>query len=151
MLSEASSVKEYLYSLPENRMKAIASMRKVILKNLPEGFAEGMQYGMIGYFVPHKLYPDGYHSDPSQPLPFIGLASQKNFIALYHMALYSDKKLLAWFNKEYEKYSNKKPDMGKTCLRFKKTDDIPLELIGELASKVTVDDWIDLYESKLKK
>ncbi len=151
MQSAASTVNEYINSLPADRGEVIRNIRKVILKNLPEGFAEGIQYGMIGYFVPHKLYPNGYHSDPSQPLPFIGLASQKNFIALYHMGLYADKRLLTWFNAEYLKHSKKNPDMGKSCIRFKKPGEIPLDLIGQLASKVTVDDWVSLYESNLKK
>ena len=106
---------------------------------------------MLGYAVPHELYPSGYHCDPKQPLPFIGLASQKNFIAVYHMGIYCDIELLAWFKKEWEKHSKKKLDMGKSCLRFKKAEDVPLKLIGELATKLNPAQWIDLYESKLKR
>jgi len=110
-----------------------------------------MGYGMMGYAVPHKIYPAGYHCNPKDPLPFIGLASQKNFIALYHMGIYADPKLLAWFQNEWKKHSTKKLDMGKSCIRFKKPEDVPVKLIGELASKMTVKEWIALYEKNLKK
>ncbi len=126
-------------------------MRQTILKNLPKGFEEGMGYGMLGYVVPHSRYPAGYHCDPKQPLPFVSLASQKNFIALYHMGLYMMPSLLHWFQEEYSKHSKKKLDMGKSCIRFKKADDIPYDLIGELMKKVSPDEWIACYESKLKK
>jgi len=146
MKSDAISPDDYLNSLPPQRKEAMSELRNIILKNLPAGFAEVMAYGMIGYVVPHSLYPSGYHTNPAQPLPFINLASQKNFIALYHMGLYSDKKLLSWFNTEYSKRSRHKLDMGKSCIRFKKPQDIPLALIGELAAKITVDEWIRMYE-----
>lgn len=126
-------------------------LRKVIAKNLPKGFSETMAYGMIAYVVPHSLYPDGYHCDPKTPLPFINIASQKNFIAVYHMGIYADKKLLDWFSKEYPKHSKTKLDMGKSCIRFKKPDQIPFKLIGELASKMTVKEWIALYEKAFRK
>lgn len=151
MQSKAATVEQYIDELPEDRKKAITELRKVIKKNLPKGFAESMGYGMMGYAVPHSLYPDGYHCDPKQPLPFMGMASQKNFIAVYHMGIYADPKLLAWFTKEYPKHAKKKLDMGKSCLRFKKAEDIPFKLIGELASKMTPKDWIKLYEKKLKR
>lgn len=151
MQSKAKTVEEYIDELPEDRKKAITELRKVIKKNLPKGFSEEMGYGMMGYAVPHSLYPPGYHCDPKQPLPFMGMASQKNFIAVYHMGIYADPKLLAWFTKEYPKHSAKKLDMGKSCLRFKKTEEIPFKLIGELASKMSPKDWISLYEKKLKK
>ena len=125
-------------------------LRKVILKNLPKGFAEVMNYGMLGYVVPHALYPAGYHCDPKLPLPFMNIASQKNFIALYHMGIYADKKLLDWFTKEYPKHSKTKLDMGKSCIRFKKPDQIPFTLIGELASKLSPKEWIALYEEQFK-
>lgn len=117
--------------------------------NLPNGFEEQISYGHIGFVVPHSMYPNGYHCDPTSPLPFIGLASQKNFIALYHMGIYSDEKLLNWFKEEYPKHAKRKLDMGKSCIRFKKTDDIPYDLIGRLASKITPDQWIATYEKNL--
>ena len=149
MQSKAATTKEYINEWPEDRKKAIIKLRKVILDNLPKGFSESMGYGMIGFGVPHSIYPNGYHCDPKQPLPFIGLASQKNFVAVYHMGIYADPKLLKWFNEHYPK-TGKKLDMGKSCLRFKKVEDIPYEFIGELASKMTVEDWISIYESNLK-
>ena len=150
MQSKAATPEEYVESLPEDRREAINKLRKVIRKNLPKGFAEEMSYGMIGYVVPHKLYPNGYHCDPKLPLPFLNIASQKNFIAVYHMGIYMNPKLLEWFTNEYPKHSKKKLDMGKSCLRFKKPDEIPYDLIGELASKVTVAEWVSLYEKALK-
>lgn len=151
MQSQTITVKDYIENLPEDRKKAIAELREIILKNLPEGFAEVMSNGMIGYIVPHTRYPAGYHVDPRQPLPFINLASQKNFIALYHMGLYMDKELLSWFRAEYAKRSPTKLDMGKSCIRFKKPDQIPLELMGALVSKIPVDKWIGMYEKASKK
>lgn len=150
MQSKATSPQEYIDSLPEDRKKAMAELRKVILANLPKGFKEVMGYGMLGYVVPHTLYPDGYHCDPKLPLPFINLASQKNFIAVYHMGIYSDPKLLKWFTDEFPKQSKNKLDMGKSCIRFKKPEQIPFKLIGELAAKMTPQDWIDQYESVIK-
>ncbi len=151
MQSTAKTVVEYIASLPEDRRQAINEIRKVILKNLPKGFEEVMSYGMIGYVVPHKLYPNGYHCDPKLPLGFINVASQKNFIAIYHMGLYADIKLLKWFTDEYPKHCNTKLDMGKSCIRFKKSDQIPYVLIGELVAKVSVKNWIELYEKAFKK
>jgi hypothetical protein len=151
MQSKAKTPDEYVDSLPEERKKAISELRKVIRKNLPKGFSEVMSYGMVGYVVPHSLYPAGYHCDPKLPLPFLCIASQKNFIAIYHMGLYADKKLLAWFTKEYSKQSTVKLDMGKSCLRFKKTDQIPFKLIGELAGKMTPQEWIAIYEKAFKR
>jgi uncharacterized protein DUF1801 len=121
-----------------------------VKENLPEGFSEGMGYGMIGYAVPHTIYPNGYHCNPKLPLPFISIASQKNFIALYHMGIYANPKLLDWFVGEFPKHSDHKLDMGKGCVRFKKADSIPFELIAELSKKITVQDWISVYESNLK-
>lgn len=148
MQSKAKTPQEYLSELPEDRKEPLKKLRDVLLKNLPKGFEEEMAYGMLGYVVPFSLYPNGYHCNPKQALPFISLASQKNFIALYHMGIYSDKKLLDWFTAEYPKYALGKLDMGKSCIRFKKMDDIPYALIGELASKMTPEDWISLYESQ---
>jgi hypothetical protein len=150
MRSEAKTVKEYLSSLPEDRVEPMDKLYKAIKKNIPKGFAEGMGYGMMGWDVPHSLYPAGYHCNPEQPLPFIGLASQKNFIALYHMGIYADPQLLQWFTDEYPKHSKRKLDMGKSCIRFKKMDDIPYALIGELASRMTPQQWITLYEKAFK-
>ena len=121
-------------------------MRKIILKNIPKGFKEGMGYGMVGYVVPHSIYPAGYHCNPKQPMPFMGMASQKNFISFYHMGMYADPKLLKWFIAEYPKHCKQKLDMGKSCVRFKKIDQIPFKLIGELVAKMNVQEWIALYE-----
>lgn len=151
MKYEASSPDDYINQLPEERQVVLSKLRAVIKKNLPKGFQETISYGMIGYVVPHETYPDGYHCDPKLPLPFMNIASQKNFVAVYHSGVYAQKELHDWFVSEYPKHAKRKLDMGKSCIRFKKMDDIPYELIGELSSKITVDDWIDLYESNVKK
>ena len=151
MQSDALTPQEYIESLSDDRKMAISAIRKEIVDHLPEGFSEGMGYGMLGYTVPHSLFPPGYHCNPKLPLPFLNLASQKNFIALYHMGLYSDKKLMDWFVSEYPKHSKRKLDMGKSCIRFKNIEEIPLKLIGELASKMTVADWIAKYTEMLKR
>lgn len=148
MKSEQTTVEDYINELPEDREQALRALRQAILRNIPGGFSETMSYGMIGYVVPHALYPNGYHCDPKLPLPFINIASQKNFIAVYHMGIYVNKELQQWFTNEYPKHSKTKLDMGKSCIRFKKIDAIPYELIGELASKMTVQEWIELYEAK---
>lgn len=147
MQSKATTVKEYMENLPDERKKPMEELRKVIKKNLPKGFEETMSYGMLGWVVPHKLYPAGYHCDPKTPLPFLSVASQKNFIAVYHMGMYANEKLLKWFVGEFPKHSKSKLDMGKSCIRFKKPEDIPMKLIAELATKMTVNDWVTLYES----
>lgn len=151
MQSAAVSPDEYYANLPEDRKTAMMQLRKVLKKNLPKGFQEVMNYGMPGFVVPHKLYPAGYHCKPEDPLPFIGLASQKNSINFYHMGIYAEPKLLKWFTSEFPKHSKKKLDMGKSCVRFKKPEDIPFELLGELAGKITPHQWIALYEEKLKR
>lgn len=151
MQYQADSPEHYLEQLPDDRKPAIARLREVILANLPKGFAETIGYGMIGYVVPHSIYPAGYHCTPKLPLPFMSIASQKNFVAVYHMGMYADPKLLEWFQQEYPKHTKAKLDMGKSCLRFKKPDQIPYDLIGELASKMTVQEWINLYETNLKR
>lgn len=151
MQSTAQTPEEYLSVLPEDRKIVMSQLRNAIIDNLPEGFEEVMSYGMLGYVVPHRLYPNGYHCSPKLPLPFISLALQKNFIALYHMGIYSDKNLLEWFVGEYPKHTKMKLDMGKSCLRFKKVDDIPLSLIGELAAKMSVEEWITIYENNLRR
>ncbi len=145
MKIEAQSVQEYLENLPEERKEPIEKLRKIISENLPKGFEEQMSYGMIGYVIPHSIYPKGYHCTPELPLPFLSIASQKNSINLYHMGIYADEKLLNWFQEEFPKHSKKKLDMGKSCMRFKKPEDIPYELIGELARKMTPQDWIEMY------
>lgn len=142
---------EYMEAIPEERREAMKKLRETINKNLPAGFKEGVGYGMMGWSVPHSTYPAGYHCDPKQPLPFLGIASQKNFISFYHMGVYADKDLLDWFVAEYPKYVKTKLDMGKSCIRFKKPETIPFELIGELVSKMTPQQWIETYESVLKR
>ena len=151
MQSDATTVGEYIDELPEDRKKAVKKLRAIVRKNLPKGFKEEMSYGMIGYVVPHSRYPDGYHVDPELPLPFVQLANQKNNIALYHMGVYTDKKLLKWFEREYAKRSELKLDMGKSCIRFRNPEKIPFELIGELMQKITVEEWIKTYEKAWKK
>jgi uncharacterized protein YdhG (YjbR/CyaY superfamily) len=150
MQSKAETVDAYVAELPEDRQKAITKLRSVIKKNLPKGFKETMGYGMMGWCVPHSIYPAGYHCNPEDPLPFMGLASQKNSINLYHMGIYADPKLLRWFQDAHAKASSRKLDMGKSCIRYKKAEDIPYELIGELASKITPAEWIHTYETHFK-
>lgn len=151
MTSNATTVEDYLSSVPEERRSYMDKIRNVIKENLPEGFEEGMSYGMIGYYVPHSIYPNGYHCNPKLPLPFMSFASQKNSINFYHMSLYMDKTLYDWFVAEYPNYSKQKLDMGKSCVRFKKFDEIPFELLGKLVKKIKVADWIAQYENALKK
>lgn len=151
MKIEANSPEEYINKVPEERQEPITRLRSVIKENLPEGFEETMSYGMIGYVVPHSLYPDGYHCDPSLPLPFMNLASQKNYIAIYHSGVYADEGMHKWFVKEYKEQTGKKPDMGKSCIRLKNMDKIPYELIGELSSKITPEQWISTYKEKIKR
>lgn len=150
MQSNAKNVKEYLEEIPEDRKIYFNKLRDVILANLPDGFKEEMSYGMIGYVVPHNIYPNGYHCSPRLPLPFASIASQKNYIALYHMGIYAYPEILDWFVKEYDKHSLLKLDMGKSCIRFKKPKYIPFNLIGQLMKKVSVKDWIEVYEENIK-
>jgi len=149
--SNAATIEEYLLEVPTERQVYFNKLREVMLANIPNGFVEQMNYGMIGYVVPHNLYPTGYHCNPSAPLPFANIASQKNFIGLYHMGIYSNSEILDWFVKEYPKYCKLKLDMGKSCIRFKKADQIPYGLIAELMQKMTVDEWIHLYEANTKR
>lgn len=149
MQSKASSVKEYLASLPEDRREALETLRKVILANLDNEFEEGMQYGMIGYYVPHRIFPDGYHCDPKQPLPFAGLASQKNYISLYMMCCYENGPEEKWLKQAWTK-AGKKLNMGKCCIRFAKVEDVPLEVVGEAFRRVTASKYIEYYESAIK-
>jgi uncharacterized protein YdhG (YjbR/CyaY superfamily) len=151
MKIKAKSIAEYLENIPEERQAIMQELISTIRKNLPNGFTEQLGYGMPAWIVPHSLYPDGYHCSPELPLPFINIASQKNFIALYHMGIYANPELLNWFVSEYPKHCNKKLDMGKSCIRFKKIEEIPFELIAELCTKMTSKNWIELYENKFKK
>ena len=150
MKLDANNVQEYLDKVPEERQMAFNKLRQTIIDNLPSGFAEDFSYGYIGFNVPHSVYPAGYHCTPEKPLPFTGIASQKNFIGLYHMGIYANPELLEWFVSEYPKHCKHKLDMGKSCIRLKKMDEIPYELIGELMQRMTVDEWIDLYEATTK-
>lgn len=152
MQSKATTVDAYMKELPADRLEAMTKLRKVIRKNIPKGFQECMNYGMIGFVVPHKLYAEGYHCDPSMPLPFMNIASQKNNISVYHMGIYADQKILKWFEGEYKKLNIGKLDMGKSCIRFKNMYKIPYDLIGQLAAKITVDEWVGRYEEmKMKR
>lgn len=150
MQSSAKTVNDYLNELPEERKTAFLKLRDSILNSIPKGFEEHISYGMLGYVVPHSIYPNGYHCTPKLPLPFMNIASQKNFIALYDMGIYANPELLDWFTAEYPKHSNYKLDMGKGCIRFKKMDQIPFDLIAELAAKMSVKDWIECYETQIK-
>jgi uncharacterized protein YdhG (YjbR/CyaY superfamily) len=151
MSTKPTTPDAYVAALPDDRKAIIQAMRETVQKNIPKGFEETISYGMIGYVVPHSLYPAGYHCDPKLPLPFLAIASQKSHIGFYHMGIYANPQLLDWFTAEWPKYSKKKLDMGKSCIRFKKAEDVPLELIGALVKKMKVKDWIALYESELKK
>jgi len=150
METAANTPEKYINNLPDDRKQVMNKLRKIILDNLPKGFEETISYGMIGYVVPHSIYPNGYHCDPKLPLPFMSIASQKKFIAIYHMGLYANQKLLNWFLQEYPKHGNTKLDMGKSCLRFKKMDQIPFELIASLSKKVSAKEWVETYEKTLK-
>ena len=145
------TVENYIEQLPEDRKTAMQELRKIFSENLPEGFQECMSYGMIGYVVPHSIYPAGYHCDVKLPLPFMNIASQKSHIAVYHMGIYADSELLSWFQEEYSKQVKGKLDMGKSCIRFKKPELIPYNLFAELARKMSVQDWISIYEKNYKK
>src|SRR6476659_10684381 len=146
----ACTIEDYINQLPDDRKVAFQQLRKVIKDNIPLGFEETLSYGMIGFVVPHSIYPKGYHCDPKLPLPFINIASQKNFIALYHMGIYMNTELFDWLVNEYPKHTKQKLDMGKSCIRFKKPDQIPFGLIAELTKKISVQKWIDTFENFLK-
>lgn len=151
MQIKSTSIEEYIDQIPEDRKEGFQKLRKIIVENIPKGFEETFSYGMVGYVVPHSLYPSGYHCNPKLPLPFLTIASQKNFIALYHMGIYAKPDLLKWFVEEFPKHSKAKLDMGKSCIRFKKPDQIPFDLIQELVKKVSVTDWVDTYEMNYKR
>ena len=150
MQYKANSPEDYINQVPEERKSILRKFRETINENLPKGFEEGIQYGMIGYYVPHSIYPDGYHCKPSEPLPIMSFASQKNSISFYHMGIYAIPEIHDWFVAEYPKHSERKLDIGKSCIRFKKMEDIPFDLIGELCSKITAENWIAVYEKNLK-
>ena len=145
------SIKDYINSLASDRKTTITQLINVIEQNIPKGFEKVMNYGMPSFVIPHSIYPNGYHCDATLPLPFIGVSNRKSSISLYHMGLYTDPELLNWFKSEYPKHSNTKLDMGKSCIRFKKFNEIPFELIGILSNKMTVNNWIDIYEQNIKK
>lgn len=151
MPDKITTVDAYLAAISEDRQAAVKKLRETVLAHLPGGFSETMSYDMIGYVVPHDRYPDGYHCDPKQPLPFAGIANRKGHIALYHMGMYAEPSLLEWFTAEYPKHSPRKLDMGKSCVRFKKPEHIPYDLIGQLFERMSVDEWIEVYEQGLKK
>ncbi len=151
MKSKAKTAEEYISELEGVQRQQIEGLRKIVLENLPEGFEEGMGYGMLAYVVPLTKYPAGYHCDPKLPLPFINIAAQKRHTALYHSGLYADPQLNEWFVEEFTKRTGKKPDLGKSCLRFKFKDEIPEGLIGELCRKINPDHWIKIYESHIKR
>ncbi len=150
MKVKATSISEYLENIPKERKAVMQKLISTISKNLPNGFTEQLGYGMPAWVVPHSTYPDGYHCTPELPLPFMNVASQKNFIAVYHMGIYANPELMEWFVSEYPKHCKRKLDMGKSCIRFKKIEEIPFELIAELSTKMTPKDWIKLYEEKFK-
>lgn len=151
MKATGTTVIEILNNVPEDRADAFNKLHEVIVDNLPEGFEAAISYGGLGYVVPHSVYPAGYHCKPAEPLPFAGIASQKNSINFYHMGIYANPELLEWFVTEYPKHSRQKLDMGKSCIRFKKMNEIPYALIGELMQKISVKEWINIYESTMKK
>jgi uncharacterized protein YdhG (YjbR/CyaY superfamily) len=149
--SQPTCPDSYISQLPEDRKVPVEQLRKTILDNLPSGLKEEMSYGMVGYVVPHSIFPRGYHCDPKLPLPFMSFASQKNFIALYHMGIYAKKELLDWFVAEYPKQCKTKLDMGKSCIRFKKPDQLPFALIAELCRKMSVEEWVDIYTNEIER
>lgn len=151
MQYKANTPEEYIAQIPEDRKEVIQKLRAIINDNIPEGFKETISYGMIGWVVPHEIYPSGYHCTPELPLPFLSIASQKNFIAFYHMGIYANPELYKWFVEEYPNHSKYKLDMGKSCLRLKRMNDIPYDLIKETVQKMSVQEWIDLYETNLKR
>lgn len=149
MKINANTVQEYLDQLPQERRETVGKVRNMILENLPEGYEEGIQYGMIGYFVPLSIYPKGYLEDKKTPLPYIGLASQKNHMSLYLNCIYAKQDLYSWFTEEYKK-TGKKMEIGKSCVRFKKLEDLPLSLVGRAVAKIPVREYIDIYEESRK-
>jgi hypothetical protein len=150
MQIKVNTPEDYMAQVSEDKREAMIKLREVMLKNIPEDFQETISYGMIGYVVPHAIFPAGYHCDPKLPLPFVSIAAQKNFIAIYHMGIYSDPQLLEWFTQEHAQKGKGKLDMGKSCIRYKKAEAIPYDLIGELMQKMSVKDWISTYQQQLE-
>lgn len=151
MKAVGDTVEDILNNQAPDRAPFFRKLHEVIVQNLPKGFEAAISYGGLGYVVPHTLYPAGYHCKTTEPLPFAGLASQKNSINFYHMGIYSDPKLYDWFVGEFPKHTKQKLDMGKSCIRFKKMDDIPYALVGALMQKMSVEEWVTIYETKLKR
>lgn len=151
MQSKATNVEAYLEEIPEPRKSAFKKLRETIIEHLPKGFEETINYGMIGYVVPLKTFPKGYHANPKLPLPFVNIANQKNYIALYHLGIYANEALLDWFKAEYPNHSQRKLDMGKSCIRFKNPEHIPYGLIGELMEKISMEDWVTSYKEGIKR
>ncbi|MFT6732566.1 MAG: hypothetical protein ACJAS9_000747 [Polaribacter sp.] len=151
MQIEAKNVDDYLAKVPKDRQPYFSKLHEEVINNLPKGFEVGMGYSMISYYVPHSIYPDGYHCTPSDPLPFASIGVQKNFIGFYHMGIYSKPELKDWFVDEYGKHCKYKLDMGKSCVRLKKPEFIPFELFGELMGKMSCEEWIEVYESLIKR
>lgn len=148
---EANNPEEYINLIPKERQVPMEKLRKVLKENLPEGIEETISYGMIGYVIPKEIYPEGYHVNPELPLPFISIASQKNFIGVYHMGIYYFPDVLSWFKEEYAKLNIGKLDMGKSCIRLKKIHNIPYELIGALSSKISIEEYVDFYITTINK
>ncbi len=151
MRQKSAAVSVYITAQPEDRAEALNNFRKICLERLPEGFEETMSYSMPSYVVPHTIYPSGYHCAPKEPLPFISFASSKAHVSFHHMGMYADEKTLEWFTQAYKSQFNKKPDMGKSCIRFKKLDSIPYDLLEELVQKISVKEWIEIYEREIKR
>lgn len=151
MKTDSKDIINYISNAPEERQEALSKLRDTIKNHLPKGFKECMQYNMISYVVPHSIYPEGYHCNPKDALPFISIANQKNFIALHHIGLYASPELVEWFTAEYAKHATAKLDMGKGCVRFKKPEQIPYDVIKALAKKISTKQWIEIYETKLKR
>ncbi len=151
MQSKSTTVEQYLIELPEERKLPMNTLRDIIKYNIPEGFEEVMSYGMIGYVVPHSIYPNGYHCNPKLPLPYINIGSKKNFIILHHLGIYGSKEISNWFVAEYPKYAKHKLDIGKGCVRFKKINEIPFLLIEELIKKISLKKYIAQYEANIKR
>jgi len=149
-MSKPETTEAYLQTLSPERREVMSGLLSQIRDNMPAGFEEVIQYGMPSWVVPRSLYPSGYHATPELPLPFLSVGSKKNHVAIYHMGLYADDDLLAWFSTEYPKHAKTKLDMGKSCVRFKKVGAIPLELIGALCAKMTPAQWIAVYEDQVK-
>ena len=145
----AKNPDDYIAQLPDDKREAVVKLREEVLKNLPKGFIECLNYGILGYVIPHAVYPKGYHSDTKLPFPFANIGAQKNFVVFHHLGIYVSPKLLNWFIGEYPKHTDSKLDMGKGCIRFKNPDKIPFKLVGELMRKISAEEWIDQYEKAI--